>query len=57
MWPIEKNVQLLELLEFDFALPWCGGVHTGPGFWEGCSMGMAELVGGDGQVLGCEQQC
>lgn len=27
----ERNVQLLELLEFDFALPWCRGVHTSPG--------------------------
>lgn len=27
----ERNVQLLELLEFDFALPWRGGVHTAPG--------------------------
>lgn len=39
----EKNVQLLELSEFDFALPWSEGVHTAPGVFQGCSMGDAGL--------------
>lgn len=55
----ERNVQLPELLEFDFALPWRGGVHTGaPGVLGRVLRGNGRVCRrGWGRFWAVKQQC